>query len=59
MYQKGDLVRAPVMTKGDRYRWMDGEVEKVLGRKVFVRYQCGDQRLLGCWFPEDLRRRSE
>lgn len=56
--KKGDPVWVPVLTKGDSYRWMPGEVEKVMGRRIHVRYQCGPARLLGCWFPEDIRRRD-
>lgn len=55
----GDHVYVPVLNKGDSYRWMPGKVEKMMGRCIYVRYQIGEVRLFGCWFPEDIRRRSE
>lgn len=55
----GDHVYVPVLNKGDSYRWMPGKVEKMMGRCIYVRYQIGEVRLLGCWFPEEIRRRSE
>lgn len=58
MLNKGEKVMAPVLMKGDTIRWMPGEVEKIIGRCVHVKYQCGETVLRGCWFPEDLRRRD-